>query len=151
LIDALLQIADELLSQTDVSESHLRRATSTAYYAAFHALCKMLASQIVPDENSELFVRLYRHVNHNQLDGNKALFKISDETNAIRTQLDDLRQRRIEADYIPAKFPYEIVQVKDFVNSARTVVALIRSLTENDRIALAVNLLIGTSKQRAVG
>jgi len=74
------------------------------------------------------------------------LFQNSDATKTVQTSLDNLRQKRIEADYIPLTFPYLSTEVNDFISEARETVANIRALNEADRLSLTVNMLIGPEK-----
>ena len=152
MIDSLLALAAELSVKVNANEADLRRATSTAYYAAFHALCEMLADQMIPLKKSpldvrlsRLYVRVYRSVKHEHI-WKRDLFQNSDATKTVQTSLDNLRQKRIEADYIPLTFHYLSTEVNDFISEARETVANIRALNEADRLSLTVNMLVGPEK-----
>jgi hypothetical protein len=148
MIDGHLALAQDLATTAAGDEIRLRRAVSTAYYGAFHALCAMVADTIASDVDRSLYVRLYRRADHNHLNAGKRLFEISEKTSAVRVTLDDLRQRRIRADYDPDPFGYSDTEVQDFVSKARQVVDLIRAFDERERRTLAINLLIGDSGER---
>ena len=142
MIDSLLALAAELSVKVNANEADLRRATSTAYYAAFHALCEMLADQMIPLKKSpldvrlsRLYVRVYRSVKHEHI-WKRDLFQNSDATKTVQTSLDN----------IPLTFPYLSTEVNDFISEARETVANIRALNEADRLSLTVNMLVGPEK-----
>ena len=147
MIEDLLRVADDLAKKKKPTEVALRRATSSAYYAAFHALCETVAGSMCSDPSSRLYDRLYRLVEHRHLDEGVSHFYFSDVTRKIRLQLDNLRQKRIEADYAPRQFPYSSREVVEFVTEAANVINALRGLETADREELAANLLSRISEK----
>ena len=83
------------------------RAISTAYYAAYHALCKSNAEMIVGQPANQLSVdawmRVYRGSSHRQATGNLERYRISlsPDGEAFAVTLGGLYNARIRADYNP--------------------------------------------------
>jgi uncharacterized protein (UPF0332 family) len=136
----LLKLAEELAGQSEVFKK--RKAVSTAYYAAFHEFCAMIADALVEDQTSPIYTKLYRYINHNDFNSDK-LFNISDkispELEAIRTTMRDLKEKREEADYFPASYQCDPT---DSIAASRNVIALIRDIDEIQRRNLALNILV---------
>lgn len=76
LADDLLLTANELAtrsaSQAETSEAVLRRAISTAYYAVFHGLCRMVADAVVvrdpEDWPKRAWLHVYRSLDHGKVE-----------------------------------------------------------------------------------
>lgn len=130
------------------SEANLRRAVSTAYYAAFHALSQSCADTLVgpyfADHTREHWIAAYRTLEHRQVrnrfnnQGRMANFPDQIRDFAIRfIELQDLRHR---ADYDPdATFePDEVLQL---VSGARVVIEAFNSAPDTERRLLAVYLI----------
>jgi hypothetical protein len=147
MIDGFETLAMRLASDPASDEATLRRAVSTAYYAAFNALCAMIAETIVGHVDDPLYARVYRRLDHRQL-ASPSLFKFAESTRAVQNSLDDLKARRIEADYVPGPFRYSQAEVLDIVRVANDAITLIRSLEDRERRELSINLLIGGPDDR---
>ena len=142
--EGLLSLAIELANVQTPTEHHFRKAVSTAYYAAFHALCEMVANQIAGENDTPLYTRVYRKLDHANFDKKSSIiFNISDQTNALRDTLNDLRQKREDADYNPEKFSLSKVEIKDITDKARNAISLIKSINAEEKKILAVNILTG--------
>ena len=148
MIDELLALADELSRRADVVAR--RRAISTAYYAAFHALCDLIAGSLVEEQNSPLFEKIYRHLDHKHLDKD-IIFAIEGadpkEFDAIRIGLRNLRQLREAADYAPYGSD-EVFDDASYLTNTREVVQKIKKIDPVKRRHLALNILIGGGKAR---
>lgn len=148
MIDDLLKVAESLAKKKGRNEAALRRAASTAYYAAFHALCEVVANSICSKENAALYERVYRMIDHGHINAERNHFQFDADVARIRLALDNLRQTRIEADYIPTTFGRSSRDVLDLITTAAEVICNIRALGDAQREQLAFNLLISPSKPR---
>lgn len=149
MIDDLLALADELSRRSDVAAR--RRAISTAYYAAFHALCDSIAGALVDDRQSPLFEKIYRYLDHKHLD-KEGLFDVEgtdqNATKFIRIGLRALRQLREEVDYAPF-ITNQTLKNDTYLANAQKLVLKIRSIDPIQRRNLALNILIGGGKARS--
>lgn len=148
MIDDLLNLADELAKRDQ--QVAKRKAISTAYYAAFHALCQLVADALI-EENKEspLYSKVYRHIEHSTFDKQDA-FNSSDGSSRtiikVRDELRNLRQKREQSDYSPY-IGNEKIDAHDAVDRARAVINLIRSIETKSRRELALNIVLGSSKK----
>jgi hypothetical protein len=131
-----------------------RRAVSTAYYAAFHALCGLVAAQIVgdADADADLFEGVYRSVEHRFSD-NPTRFAVSSATEEIRLTLRELRERRADADYRPDFYRVTTDYVADTLGLARRLIATLATLDHETSRKLAISLAIEIkprSRQRPI-
>lgn len=131
-----------------------RRAISTAYYAAFHAICRLVADRIVgePDPDMELYENVYRSVEHRFSD-HQGRFAISEETEMIRIALRELRERRAEADYRSERFHVSLEHVVDTLNLAKDILTRLAVLDQDTSRKLAISLFIEPkprSRQRSI-
>ena len=118
-------------------QSSLRRAVSTAYYAAFHLLvADFVANWRVPDQRA----RLGRMFEHRRMSG--AAFEFGDKHNPTPIEIDlkdliakfaQLQKDRNEADYNVAKIwsHTEVARTLDLADKVFTVWRRIR----NDKLA----------------
>ena len=142
--DDLLRVASGLANVKRPTEAHFRKAMSSAYYAAFHSLCKMVADEIVGSTDNPIYVGVYRKIDHRNLgDKDTSIFNVSKETSALRIALDDLRQKRMEADYDPRLLNLKKKDIEDIVGSARNVIDMIQNLSGEHKRILSINLLLG--------
>ena len=146
MIERLLVLAEKLAEEGARSLTLKRRAISTAYYAVFHSLAELCATEILGDRSDvdeQSFVRVYRALDHGTL---KTAF-ISDplKTNPaiqkIGNRVVELQSERIRSDYLPSKRLYNADECRAFVRSARWTVDAITALHPKDRKTLAVFLL----------
>jgi hypothetical protein len=150
MIDGLLALANELAEREDGAAR--RRAVSTAYYAAFHAVCEMMAEALVGDRTSPLFEKVYRHVDHKVVD-KKRTFGTDGENaeliETVRTALVNLRQRRELADYSPSADDEDFAEdARGSVQAAREIIRTIQAIDPSQRHALALNVILDGGKQR---
>ena len=151
----LLQTATLLASHVDPadpgripSESNLRRAVSTAYYAAFHALSQSCADTLVgpysTDSTREHWVAAYRTLEHRQVRNKftnlRRMTSFSDQVRDFARRFNDLQDLRHRADYDPeATFaPAEVLQL---LSNARFAIEGFSAAPERERRLLAVYLI----------
>ena len=134
-------------SDTQPSQAAIRRAISTAYYAAFHALtasnADVLAGTGAGQFPSEAWIRAYRGLNHSyaraQLLQNRHLLSTNGRIFAdIFCQLQD---ERVQADYNPrVSFTPESARIwMDKVEAASNDVL---QTTQGERAAMAILTLV---------
>lgn len=152
LVYGFLATADILAAQagsTNLRKAGMRRAVSSAYYAVFHALCFVCASEFVGWSRTEMLDPVYRLLDHGtakrRLIGRDAAALIP-EILEIGTKFADLQEARHVADYSPPALPVRHDETLSLIAVAKQTVTLIESLQSEDRLKLAV-LLIAKSRQ----
>jgi uncharacterized protein (UPF0332 family) len=142
MIDGLFELACKLAAEPDITSQ--RRAISTAYYAAFHAVCEMIADTLLADRTSTIYKKIYRHIDHG-IFGNEKAFKLGDsdpETfDKIRSILKNLKEKRHAADYDPVSA--DNFDANTAIIQSREVIGLIRSIESDAARDLALNILVG--------
>lgn len=127
----------------------MRRAVSTAYYAAFHALAKTAADCIAgivgATSSTRAWQQVYRSLNHGP--ARKACERrevierfpaaIQDFANAFR----GLQLARHTADYDPA-YRFSKSEVLQHISDAETAIALLRATPLRDRRAFSIWVLL---------
>lgn len=150
MVNRLLETSEVLLKQKSYSAAFRRRAVSSAYYAAFHALAALCVGAFVPKPRSEEeLLRVYRALDHGQLRTafQQSVIKDHAALKDIAPLLIKLQQERHRADYLPPDsdlFPEN--EVKDLIEQARLAIYLIEHLSEADSRALATLLLFKERK-----
>lgn len=147
-VERLLQLADALIDLNPRSSAAKRRAVSTAYYAAFHALMRTCADALMPtgSRSSLEYERVYRAIDHGSM---KNAFQISASPlrqNKDLRKIGDLivllQSARMQADYAPPRQNfYEEGQARSFVIQAREIVADLDALSPEGKLILAVHLI----------
>ncbi|BDC48318.1 hypothetical protein F183_A06340 [Bryobacterales bacterium F-183] len=138
LASELLADAREL-AQTSIEasrESLMRRAVSTAYYAAFHLFVEEFVSQWpIPDQRP----RLGRMFDHRKM--RDAVLVVHDSRNPdaveadlllIKTAFGQLQAERHKADY-DVSWPASATQVRTAVGHAELIFARWQAVREDDR------------------
>jgi hypothetical protein len=148
----LIDVANALCVRTGrrPREAFMRRAVSTAYYAVFHALCRMCADELIGGKHARTQARqrAYRALDHRSA---KAVFRSSSASDLTPAMLAfgrvfvDLQQRRHEADYEPSFFPFFFSETVARVEMAEDAIRNLYSWTAEERRMLATMLLL---KQR---
>ncbi len=153
MVDRLLQLAQQTVEDNPRSSAVRRRAVSTAYYAAFHALMRTCADVVLPDadEESSEYAAVYRAIDHGSLKkafgdrpgvGRAGPLKEIAALREIGDLIVPLQSARIEADYSPPRSGfYKNRQAEEHIAVARKVVERLRALTKQDRMVLAVHLI----------
>jgi hypothetical protein len=143
--DDLLDIAIQLarLDPGRPRQASLRRAVSTAYYAVFHALADCCADELVGRQKPwEFFSPIYRSLDHARA---KAVLsgwvrKPGNDISLIGQTFVELQEKRHIADYDPEP-RLGRVETLDLIDQARTAVARIKSLSSEDKLRLATQLI----------
>ena len=124
------------------SEVDLRRAISTAYYAAFHTLAasnaELIAGQPHSGMSSHAWERVYRRLDHGRAQNNlrAALPQLSPGgANFARTFI-DLQKLRQEADYDP-NFSATHTRTINMISQAEIAIRDFAQLTEEERRFIA--------------
>lgn len=148
LVERMLDLAEHLIRQYPKSGAARRRAVSTAYYAAFHALMKLCTSTLVPDEpmDSSTFERVYRALDHGPI---KQAFQPKDSPlsthqalRAIGELIVPLQSARMKADYAPPRSGlFKLGDVEEHITQARNIVEKLNALNEPERRILAIHLI----------
>ena len=147
LIYDLLAVADGLALQAgplNLRKTSMRRAVSSAYYGAFHALCFICASEFVGWNKTGLIEPVYRMLDHgtakNRLTG-KETAGMAPEISDIGTRFKGLQEARHAADYSTPALTVRRNETLNHITNARRIVELIESLGSEDRLKLAILLI----------
>ena len=130
------------------SEANLRRAVSTAYYAAFHALCQSCADALVgaspTDSTREHWVIAYRTLEHRQVKNRfnnlGRMTSFSDRVRDFAERFVDLQDLRHSADYDP-EATFEPDGVAQLLANTSAAIEGFNAAPETDRRLLAVYLI----------
>lgn len=148
LVYDLLVVADTLVMQKgrkDLRKASMRRAVSSAYYAVFHALCFVCASQLVGwNKANDLLEPVYRMLDHgsvkNRLIGKEAA-AMTPAILEIGARFKNLQEARHEADYRTPALEVSHDRTLLQIAEAREVIDLIEALPSEDRLKLAILLI----------
>ena len=151
MVETMLQAADTLVERLPASSAFRRRAVSTAYYAVFHTLAKLIAGSLLPDasQDSEEYLRVYRALDHGPLKNafNQSPLRDEPRLRTIGHVVTRLQSERIKADYLPPNpAPFSKSEAMDLIAQAQQVVADLANLSEADRRTLAVCLVFRNRK-----
>ncbi len=161
LSDGLLEVArhlTELRGIRIVEQAALRRATSSAYYALFHALCQVTAEGLgLWTSAGQDLERVYRNLDH----GRTKDVLVSPATRSLHPDLArigdvfvQLRNFREDADYSqPGRFGSEKklltrIETVSFVALAEEAIITLDGLPKPIRRHLAVLLTVRTDRKR---
>lgn len=153
----LLAAARRILGATKrkPSQADLRRAISTAYYAAFDALARQCADQLVGSSLAKRSLpewsRVYRALNHgkseaalDELDPQRRAkarlgqpSSVDQRVRAFCETLEKLRVRRQQADYDPRPLQLRRADVGLLIEEAEVAVDDFRTAPADQRRALA--------------
>lgn len=147
--DDLLDIASHLaqLEKGKPRQTSLRRAVSSAYYALFHALARLCADKLVGFSKPwDVYSPIYRSLDHGKA---KDIFKrISShrgpDVAIIWQTFILLQERRHTADYDPSPFPFGRAETLDLIEQSRQAVVQISTLSDDDRLFVATQLVART-------
>lgn len=151
LSHGLLFAAEFLLGGEQKGSATRRRAASTAYYALFHRLSALCASQLMgAPEATPMHWRAYRALEHRQ--AREALTRSEEFKARIGTAFAELQDIRQWADYSSASHPDEakaklrktfvLGEARDCVARAREAIDLINRLDKTARRRLTTLLLV---------
>ena len=134
---------------TQPAPAAIRRAISTAYYAAFHALAASNAEVLTDNTNdqmtAEAWIQIYRGLNHGQaraqLQQNRTRFAV--ETQDFADLFCDLQIQRHNADYNPlASFTSQAAT--NWLIKAEAVIDDFLQTSSPERAAIAILTLLRT-------
>ncbi len=127
----------------------IRRAISTAYYAAFHALAASNADALIGAAHDQLtaeaWIRVYRGLNHNyakyQLQENRA--HLSADAQVFADLFRDLQNERHNADYNP-RASFTARTATTWLNKADAAIVDFLQTSQSERAAIAILTLTRT-------
>jgi uncharacterized protein (UPF0332 family) len=143
LIDVAYSLAGENARRP--SQPHLRRAVSTAYYAAFHALAGDCADQLIgagAARRSADWLQVFRAVDHaaaRTIASQAKSFDLPPEIEVFAEALLNLQRERYRADYDPSS-RYSREAVLALIEEAEQAIAALRRAPRLHRRAFAVQL-----------
>ena len=151
----LLKTARQLLKSAGKAgrprQANLRRAVSTAYYAMFHALCRMCADAFTGTsrETREAWRQVYRSLEHNharKMCRHQDVSKFPIDLVRFCSAFKQLQEKREEADYDPfASFLRR--DVEQLISLAESSMRQLRSVELKHRRAFAAWVLFRKPRQ----
>ena len=128
---------------TQPAPAAIRRAISTAYYAAFHALTASNADVLVGPAHDQLtadaWMRIYRGLNHNhtkaQLQQNRT--SLSTDAQIFADLFRDLQNERHNADYNPRAI-FTAQTATTWLNKAEAAITDFLRTSQSERTAVAI-------------
>ena len=123
------------------------RAVSTAYYAAFDALCESNASVLVPQvtdqAGADAWVRVYRGSSHGQAVRNlkRHLAALSSDGKHFATVLEALYDARVRADYNPGSV-FNRQAAESYLTQAEEAIKKLVQLPLSERVVIATITLL---------
>jgi hypothetical protein len=159
--DHLLEQAEKLIAPPAAGaprQADIRRAISSAYYGAFHAIAAALADQFigVVKKSATQYGLVYRSLDHRVLadlcvdlkkqtvparyakhvpvNGFSANFK------SVLTAVKDLQERRHSADYDPM-VKFHVADAQLAVSTARSAILRLQAASDEERLAILSLLL----------
>lgn len=133
----------------DPHHTHLRRATSSAYYAMFHCLAESCASLIAgayPDDVSEsAWTQAYRALDHSMVPNktrNRQIFdQFSPAIQSFANKLVEMKAKRESADYNPTE-TFTYADVITDIDKASAAVDEFEKTPEPERRSFAIFILL---------
>ena len=133
----------------DPHDTHLRRATSSAYYAMFHCLAESCAGLIAgayPDDVSEsAWTQAYRALDHSMVPNktrNRQIFDgFSPAIKSFADTLVEMKAKRESADYNPT-YTFTYAEVTADINDAAAAIDEFEKTTETERRSFAIFILL---------
>ena len=134
---------------TQPAPAAIRRAISTAYYAAFHALTASNAEVLIGTANDQLtadaWMRIYRGLNHNQaraqLQQNRT--KLSVDARTFADLFCELQDERHNADYNPLTTFTAQTATNWLIKSEAAITDFLQT-SRAERAAIAILTLVRT-------
>ena len=147
--DDLIELAREL-ARRDTGRPKsvsLRRSASSAYYAMFHTLAYLCADQLIGwRQPFSVFTPIYRSLEHAKarsvLTASRQKTSKDEMIEAIAVTFAALQDARHDADYNPEPFSFSRSGTLDLIDSAEQAIVAIRSLPPEQKLALAVKLVV---------
>ena len=145
--DLIESARHSLISQQPESRGANHRAISTAYYAAYDALCESNASVLVgqPSDRAgvEAWIRVYRGSSHGHAVNNLLRHRVSlsPEGHRFAVMLNTLYQARIRADYHPTSI-FDRQAAEHRLDQAEDAIESFVKLAPQERITIATITLL---------
>ena len=145
--DLIASARRSIASQQTESRAANHRAVSTAYYAAYGALCQSNASTLAPyatdQAGVEAWTRVYRGSSHTHAVGNLQRHRVSLSSDGqdFAVTLDSLYQARIRADYNPGSV-FDRRAAEHRLNQAEEAIEKLINLPQPERVAIATITLL---------
>ena len=145
----LIASARRSIGDQSVAESREanHRAISTAYYAAYDALCesnaRVLVPQVTDQTGIDAWVRVYRGSSHGHAIRNlkRHLTSLSPDAQNFATTLEYLYEARLSADYNPRSV-FNRQDAEHFLDRAEAAIARFVQLPQTERVAIATITLL---------
>ena len=150
-----MKISDHLLDQAKLIANRgrrprgtdLKRATSTVYYALFHAVAKECADSLAGSGSrlSPAWTRIYRALNHSKA---KSEFKKISQAGKNRSLLqlaasfNDLQEARHYADYDPGPSKLSRFELIAQIELTQTIIVNLSKIPQDELRDLATKLLL---------
>jgi hypothetical protein len=126
----------------------MRRAISSCYYAMFHALARQCADRLVGGVHATdpdgAWRRVYRALDHKSAKTamrSEEAVKLAPSIAAFGEAFALLQEKRHQADYDPAPFPYFYDESTALIELAESAIQGLYSVGQDERRALATLLL----------
>ena len=133
--------------QAPESRAANHRAVSTAYYAAYDALCEsnasVLAPQVTDRAGADAWVRVYRGYSHGHAVGNLQSHRasLSADGQDFAKALESLYDARIRADYSPGSvFKRQDAELR--LSQAEAAITKLVQLPQSERVVIATITLL---------
>ena len=145
--DLIASARRSIPGQPLASRAANHRAVSTAYYAAFDALCENNASVLVPQvidqAGVDAWVRVYRGSSHGHAVGNlkRHLASLSSGGQHFATALASLYEARIRADYNPGSV-FNRQAAESYLTQAEEAIKKLVQLPQTERVVIATITLL---------
>ena len=141
--------ATENAVSDDPNNTHLRRATSAAYYAMFHCLAEscasLLAGEYPRDVSQRAWIQIYRALEHGVVKnrtGNQQIFaRFSPEIKDFASTFVGLQAKRSNADYNPIT-TFTDADVKVDIDDAETAINNFEKISDREKRNFAIYILI---------
>ena len=140
--DLIASARRSIASQQPASRAANHRAISTAYYAAYDALCQSNASALVlnvtDQAGADAWVRVYRGSSHGHAVGNLRRHRVSLSSDGqdFAEVLASLYWDRIKADYNPRSI-FDRRAAEHRLNQAEEAIEKLVNLPQPERVAIA--------------
>ena len=134
-------------SQQPESRAANHRAISTAYYAAYDALCEsnaaVLVPQVIDQASADAWVRVYRGSSHGYAVGNLQRHRasLSPDGQDFAAALESLYDARRRADYSPRSV-FNRQAAEHYLNQAEAAIEKLMQLPQTERVAIATITLL---------
>ena len=128
-------------------DAFMRRAVSTAYYAIFHALCRLCADKLIGGnrDKTPAWQRVYRALEHKTAKNALLRKEVTDLHPALATfgvTFAILQDKRVAADYDPVSFSIYFDETNSLVDQADSAIKSLYGVDDDIKRSLATILLI---------